>query len=184
MIITYSDARAVIRIINNTRMRNAELPIIVRTTDDSHLEELEAAGATRVVPERLESSMMLATHMLEVLDFPASEIIDIIDRTREDHYHQLRGYFHGIEAESVADLADDHYRHHTVVLSPGCRAIGKTLAEINLDKLDVQVMALRRGNIRGDTPDPSLQLKQGDALLLEGSNEELELAEEVLFKGT
>jgi CPA2 family monovalent cation:H+ antiporter-2 len=181
MIITCSDSRAATRITQNARERNDVLPIIVRTIDDLHLDELEQAGATRVVPEKLESSMMLATHMLEVLDLPASDIIEIIDRTREDHYYKLRGYFHGTEAESVEDFASDHYRHHTVVLSPGCSAIGKRITDINLDKLGVRVLTLRRGHIRGDEPDPSMKLKQGDALLLEGGSEQLELAEEALI---
>jgi CPA2 family monovalent cation:H+ antiporter-2 len=184
MVVTCSDSRAATRITLTARERNTELPVIVRTIDDLHLDELEQAGATRVVPERLESSMMLATHMLEVLDFPSAEIIEIIDQTREDHYDKLRGYFHGAEAESVEELVDDHYRQHTVVLSPGCRAIGKTIAEMKLDALGVRVLTLRRGNIRGDEPEPDLQLKPGDALLLQGNNEELELAEEALIRGS
>ena len=184
MIITSADTYTATRIIETARSRNELLPIIVRTVDELHLEELEQAGATRVVPEKLESSMMLATHMLEILDMPAQEIIDIIDKTREEHYYQLRGYFHGAEAESVEEIANDHYRHHTVVLSPGCSAIGKSIEDLHLDALGVNILTLRRGDIRGDEPAATTTLRQGDALLLEGGNEELELAEEWLLRGT
>lgn len=184
MVITIADDRATKRIIEVARSRNDILPIIARTLDDQHLDDLEQAGATRVVPERLESSMMLASHMLEVLDVPTDEILSIIEKIRADHYYNLRGYFHGIEAESVEDFPSDHYRRHTVVLAPGCQAIDKKIEDLHLGELGVSILSIRRGNIRGDEPDIQMVLQQGDALLLEGGSEELELAEERLLKGT
>jgi CPA2 family monovalent cation:H+ antiporter-2 len=183
MIITTPDTRVATRVIEVTRSRNQELPIIVRTENDLHLDALEQAGATRVVPERLESSMMLATHLLEVLDVPGEEILHLIEKTRVDHYYNLRGYFHGEQAESVEDIATDHYRRHTVVLAPGCQTVGKTIDELNLCKMGVNILSVRRGDIRGDIPDIGMKLKQGDALLLEGGAEELEQAEEILLSG-
>jgi len=183
LIITTPDTRVATRVIEVTRSRNQELPIIVRAEDDLHLDELEQAGATRVVPERLESSMMLATHLLEVLDVPGEEILHLIEKTRVDHYYNLRGYFHGEQAESVEDLATDAYRRHTVVLSQGCQTIGKTIDDLHLCEMGVNILSVRRGNIRGDTPDIGMELKQGDALLLEGGAEELEQAEEIILRG-
>ena len=183
MIITTPDTRVATRVIEVTRSRNQELPIIVRTENDLHLDELEQAGATRVVPERLESSMMLATHLLEVLDVPSEEILHLIEKTRVDHYYNLRGYFHGEQAESVEDIAADDYRRHTVVLAPGCQTVGKTIDELNLCKIGVNILSIRRGDIRGDIPDIGMKLKQGDALLLEGGAEELEQAEEIILSG-
>jgi len=183
MIVTSFDAHSATKIIQTAHKKNPGLPIIVRSKDDFHLEKLEQAGADRVVPEKLESSMMLATNLLEALEIPTEEIIRLIEKTRADHYYNLRGYFHGEEAESVEDMAEDHYRRHTVVLAPGCQSIGKSIVECHLGEMGVSILSVRRGNIRGDDPDPDMILQQGDALVLEGGTEELELAEEKLLRG-
>ena len=183
MVITVPDARTATRVIEVARSRNPELPILVHTLDDLHLEELESAGASRVIPAQLESSMMVATQMLEMLDVPEDEIHQLVEKTREDHYHNLRGYFHGMQPESVEDIAPDHFRHHTVVLGPGSKGIGRTIDEVGLASMDINVLSLRRGNIRGDDPDSAITLREGDALLLEGGTEELQHAEDILLSG-
>jgi len=184
MIISSFDAKTVTRIIETAHEKNPDLPIIVRSKDELHLEEFEQAGANRVVPEKFESSMMLATNLLEVLGVPTEEITRLIEKTRADQYYNLRGYFHGEEAESVEDIAEDHYRRHTVMLVAGCLSIGKTIEDCHLGEMGVSVLSIRRGDIRGDDPDPDMILQQGDALVLEGGTEELELAEEKLLRGT
>jgi len=184
MIITAFDNYSAIKIIQAAHGKNPDLPIIVRTKDDLHLDELEQAGAERVVPEKLESSMMLAANLLEILDVPADEISHLIEKTRADHYYNLRGYFHGQQPESVEDFAEDHYRRHTVVLTSGSQTIGKTIEECHLGEMGVSILSVRRDNIRGDDPNPDMKLQQDDALLLEGGTEELELAEEMLLRGT
>jgi len=183
LVITIPDSRTAIRIIEVARSRNPEIPILVRTQDDLHLEDLEYAGASRVVPEQLESSMMMATHMLEMLDIPDDEIQQLVEKTRTDHYHNLRSYFHGEQAETVEDIAPDHYRRHTVVLTAGSQAIGKTIDELGLCKTGVNILSVRRGQIRGDKPVLDMKLIEADAVLLEGGTEELEHAERVILRG-
>jgi CPA2 family monovalent cation:H+ antiporter-2 len=48
----------------------AQVPVIVRTIDDTDLEKLRAAGATEVVPEAIEGSLMLASHALALVGVP------------------------------------------------------------------------------------------------------------------
>jgi voltage-gated potassium channel Kch len=58
-------------VLKEARRLNPTVPILVRTRDDSQLAELKAAGASEVVPELLESSLMLASHALIMLGLPA-----------------------------------------------------------------------------------------------------------------
>ena len=88
-----------------------------------------------------------------------------------------------MQPESVEDIAPDHFRYHTVVLGPGSKSIGQTIDELGLSSMDINVLALRRGNIRGDEPDITIKLREGDALLLEGGTEQLQHAEEILLSG-
>ena len=183
MVITPDDIHTANKVLQITKERNPDLPIITRTQDDTHLETLENAGAHRVVPEKLESSMMLATYLLEVMKVPTEKIFYLVEKTRADHYYSLRGYFHGTQAESVEDIPDDHYRLHTVVLAPGSHAIGKTIQDLHLGEKGVSVISIRRGQIRGEAPDPSMVLRQGDALLLESGTEALADAEITILSG-
>ena len=73
------------------------MPILVRTRDDSRLTELKAAGATEVVPELLESSLMLASHALILLGLPERTVRHRVDEVRHNRYHLLEGCFESSE---------------------------------------------------------------------------------------
>ena len=67
----------------------------MRTRDDSQLAELNAAGASEVVPELLESSLMLASHALIMLGLPAQQVKDRVDQVRIDRYRLLHDFYPG-----------------------------------------------------------------------------------------
>ena len=101
----------------------------MRTVDDSEIDKLMEAGATEVVPEVLEGSLMLASHSLLVLGVPLNRVLKRIRAVREERYGLFRGFFHG--ATDTADAAENvQARLHTVVLPDRAWAVGHTLAEI------------------------------------------------------
>ncbi len=81
--------------------------MIVRTQDDRDLEKLQAAGATEVVPEALEGSLMLASHALALVGVPMRRVIRIVQDQRDARYSLLRGYFHGADDDTVDDLRNE-----------------------------------------------------------------------------
>lgn len=177
LVLTVDDMHAAERIVQEVRKRRADLPLLVRAHDDSQLERLERLGATEVVPETLESSMMMGEHLLTQLGVPAEQVVLLMERVRREHYQSLRGLFRG--AEGAAGRPE----LHTVVLQPGYHALGRRLGDLALDELQVTVQALRRSGIRGEAPSPSLVLEEGDALVLQGPPERLLQAEQRLLKG-
>jgi CPA2 family monovalent cation:H+ antiporter-2 len=181
VVVTFDDAPTATRIIHASRSLAPEIPVVVRTRDDAHLEELEQAGASVVVPESVEASMMLATHLLQRLGVPLEEVLSLVEAARHDHYRRLRGLFHGIEAESVAQV--DRYRLHTVVIPPDSPAVGRSLGDLGIPSGATTVYAVRRGEIRGEEPNPEMTLRAGDAVVLQGPPEELAHAEERLLQG-
>jgi CPA2 family monovalent cation:H+ antiporter-2 len=184
VVVTLGDAHGAERIISHAHRLAPDLPVIARTKDDSHLERLEAAGASDVVPDTVEASMMLAGHLLHRLDVPADEVLRLTQKAREDHYRRLRGYFHGAALSDLAHLEErDPFRLHTVVLPEGCNAEGKRITDLGLDAGAVTVNALRREGIVGEQPEPELVLQAGDALVLQGPAEEIQRAEERLLAG-
>ena len=47
-------------IVRAVRRLRSDVPVLVRTADDAGIDELRTAGATEVVPETFEASLMLA----------------------------------------------------------------------------------------------------------------------------
>lgn len=181
LVVTIDEPHASERIVRNVRSEIPELPILVRTRSDASMEVLENAGATLVLPETLEASMMLSQHMLEFLGVDQNEIHHVIEAARSDHYHQLRGYFHGEDNESLEE--SERPRLHTVVLDPENRAVGKSIAELGLEQASAVVAAVCRDGVRGESPESDMVLRAGDGVVLEGSAEAVEFAEELLQTG-
>jgi CPA2 family monovalent cation:H+ antiporter-2 len=165
------------------RKLRSDVPILVRTQDDTRLEELQQAGATEVVPETLEASLMLLSHLLILLKIPVARVLRTVEDIRSHRYSMLRQVFR----KSDAALLDDSHAFReelaNVILSPGAWAIGKTIAFVRERGALVAVSAVRRDGIVGREPTPDTQLKEGDVLVLYGTPEALEHAESVLLMG-
>lgn len=181
--ITYADTRSALKILHHAREINPALPVIVRTTDSTELEKLQKAGATEVVPEVLEGSLMLASSTMMLLGIPLARVIRRIRHAREGRYSQLRGFFFGVSDETGDDSDSEQPRMNSVMLTANSAALGKPLAELNLEQLAAQVTAVRRHGIRGFDPAPETRLEAGDIVVLLGTPEALAAAETRLQKG-
>jgi len=181
VVITYLDVPGALKVLDRARSHAPHVPVIVRTQDDHDLERLQRAGATEVVPETLESSLMLASHALALVGVPMRRVIRIVQDQRDARYNLLRGYFHGADDSTAQELEQE--RLATVTLPMAASALGRVLSQLRLDREGVRVVSLRRSNGRTIDPatDPSLQ--DGDTLVLSGRPEPLALAEDLLLKG-
>jgi CPA2 family monovalent cation:H+ antiporter-2 len=182
VVVTFSDPDVAIGILRAVRALRAEVPVLVRAADDSRLEDLMAAGATEVVPETFEASLMLASHALLLLGQPVSRVVRAVGHARSDRYASLRGVLRGTEALPLGDL-DIAEELRTVVLPPGARAIGCSLGALMASGVGARVQSVRRQGISGRDPDPAMLLQQGDEVVLVGTPAALEHAEQVLLAG-
>lgn len=176
VVVSYNDAHSALKVIHFAHEAKPNLPIIVRTQDDADLDKLLAAGATEVVPEVFEGSLMLGSHALVLLGVPLGRVVRRVREARDSRYRLLRGYFHG--ADDPAEFDDEgHARLHSVPVDAGSPAIGKSLGTIDLRAIGAEVTAIRRRGIRGADPSDDLVLQEGDVVVLRGLPEALELAE-------
>lgn len=183
VVVTFVDPAIAVGIVRAVRRLRADVPILVRTADDSALEQLQAAGATEVVPETFEASLMLVSHVLLFLDTPMSKVVRMVSETRGQRYAALRTVYRTPDAE-LPDAAETSLEElRTVVLPPGAWSIGHTLAEVVDRGAAITVSALRREGIVGREPAPSTVLREGDVLVVFGTPEALEHAEAVLLAG-
>jgi CPA2 family monovalent cation:H+ antiporter-2 len=181
VVVTYLDVPGALKVLSNTSAHAPQVPVIVRTQDDHDLERLRAAGATEVVPEAIEGSLMLASHALALVGVPMRRVIRIVQDQRDARYDLLRGYFHGADDDSVNEL--DYDRLSTVTLPLGSKAIGKPLAHFALHAVGVRVASLRRSDGKSAALDTDPVLEDGDTLVFSGKPGSLALAEEKLLKG-
>ena len=183
LVISFNDISSALRILEVTRHVRPDMPVIVRTMDDAELERLKAAGATEVVPESLEGSLMMGSHLLMLLGVPVSRIVRHVRDVRRDRYRMLRGFFHGEDLFEEKETHAYQERLHSVTLPLKARAVGMLLADLHLEEIGVNVSAVRRGGIRGPEPGPETRLGAGDVVVLYGTPEALEEAEKVLLEG-
>lgn len=183
LVIAYSDISAALRILTQAKRLRPDLPVLVRTRDDSHLEELQRAGATEVIPETLEASLMVASHLLTLLHVPASRIFRKVQRVRADRYSLLRNVFRGQGALPMGTAHAFREQLDTVTLGEDTHAVGQRLADLKLDTLGVMVTALRRSGIVGRQPDPATVLKPDDILVLYGTPEDIDTGKTRLLTG-
>jgi len=181
VVVTYLDVQGALKVLANTRAHAPQVPVIVRTQDDHDLEKLQAAGATEVVPEAIEGSLMLASHALALVGVPMRRVIRVVQDQRDARYNLLRGYFHGADDDNADEL--DHERLNSFTLTPGARAIGQPLGKIVLHAVGVRVASLRHQNGQACEPRDDVVLADGDTLVLSGKPAALALAINRLQKG-
>ena len=184
LVLTFAETTASMKIVRSVRELRPELPILVRTQDDTKLEELQQAGATEVVPETLEASLMLASHVLLLLDVPVSRVVKTVGDIRNNRYSMLRRLFRRDDSRMVGEDGDMGGEElHTVVLPPGAYCVGKSLADLKLEGDEVTITAIRRDGILGQQPEAATVLREGDVVILAGTPEALEHGEARLLMG-
>ena len=181
VVVTYIDVPAALKVLANTRSHAPQVPVVVRTQDDAHLDKLQDAGATEVVPEAIEGSLMLASHALALVGVPMRRVLRVVQDQRDARYNMLRGYFHGADDDTPNER--DQERMSTVSLPPGAKALGSPLGDLALNAVGVRVVNLRRANGHQATAADDAVLQEGDTLVLSGHPTALALAEDKLLRG-
>ncbi|MDQ8021641.1 MAG: cation:proton antiporter [Moraxellaceae bacterium] len=182
VVVSFNDLHSTLRVMHHVQAIRPEVPIVARAAGESEMEQLLDSGATEVVPEMLEASIMLASHTLALSGVPLSRVIRRMRDIRAQRYGLMRGFFHGT-SESADRPEAQQERLQSISLTPGAWAIGLTLGDLNLEGLGVKVSALRRRGIRATEPGPETRLAAGDVLVLLGGPADLALAELRVLKG-
>jgi len=181
--ISFADTPSALRMLDVVHGLRPDMPVIVRTKDDHDLDRLRAAGATEIVAESLEGSLMMGSHVLISLGVPVTRVIKQLRAVHKDRYRMLRGFFHGEESENPEEADAGQERLHSVTLLPEAHAVGRRIADLHLDAAGVVVTAVRRAGIRGPQPAADTRLKDGDVLVLYGAPDALDEAEKILLQG-
>ena len=183
VIVTYADTASALRILAHVHEARPGLPVIVRTIDDSDVEKLRDAGAAEVVADLMEASLMLASSTLMLVGVPLTRVLRRIRETRESRYELFRGFYRGMTDAAEGDDQALQPRLHSVLVTAGAQAIGKSMQDIDLEKSGVEVTAIRRRNVRTAAPSPEMRVEEGDVLVLLGTEAGVAAAEIRLLQG-
>jgi monovalent cation:H+ antiporter-2, CPA2 family len=184
VVIAYADDRASTKVLQVIRESNPDLPVIIRTLDETSISQLQKDGASEVVPEILEGSLMLASHALVTLGVPLPRVIKRIRSFREERYKMFRGYFKGVTDISNDFTSQEQLQLHSVEIKEGFIVLGRELSSLPLGDFSLEIQHLRRPNMLEDIePRPDIKLSIGDIIVLLGLPGDLVLFEKYIMNG-
>ncbi|HTT01369.1 MAG TPA: cation:proton antiporter [Steroidobacteraceae bacterium] len=183
VVISFSNPLVALGIVRSVRRLRAEVPLLVRTADDARLKELKEAGATEVVPETFEASLMLVSQVLMLLGVPVGRVVHTVGAIRNDRYGVLRNIHRREDSRPVDETRAYREELKSIVIPPGAWAVGRTVNDVRARGAEVAFTGIRRHGILGREPAGDTQLREGDIIVVYGEPEALEHAEGVMLAG-
>jgi monovalent cation:H+ antiporter-2, CPA2 family len=183
VVVTFSDEHAALDVVRHVRAMRLDVPVFVRTRDDSNLVAFQKAGATEVVPESLEGSLMLASHLLLTLGVPTTKVITKLRKVHTDRYGILQGYYTG--TDDVNALEEDSTRSslHSVPITEGAFAANKTIEEVFDVESVMHIRSITRDAKRYPAPNTDFMILPGDVIVILATPEEQYILEEKILQG-
>ncbi|PCI55120.1 MAG: potassium transporter [Gammaproteobacteria bacterium] len=183
VVIAFGEDKQSLEVIQKVRSLSPEVPILVRTRNDDHLDMLYDAGANEVVPESLEGSLMLVSQVLSLTGVPFSRIMRRVQKERKSHYNHLHGFFQGEHTDMSPEAIDRIEFAHAILINNNSFGCGRSIKSLNLGKRKVNIIALRRGNIECESPEEDTILQAQDTLIVRGKPRGVEGADRYIHEG-
>ena len=169
-VIAISDPTAAPRIVHLARHLNPTLQVIARTRFFTDVERLHQLGADVVVPEELETTVRLFSHVLGAYFVPPAEVERQIAALRAEDYRVLRGSIQEAHLMVLEGLDEEGLHTRAVAVRKGAPAAGRTLAELALrQRYRLTVLAVRRDGKTVGSPAGDFCPQPGDRLVLVGT---------------
>jgi CPA2 family monovalent cation:H+ antiporter-2 len=170
-------------ILAHARELRPDVPVIVRTSDDTDVEKLKSAGAAEIVAEVVEGSLMLAIHTMLLLGVPRQRVLTRLDTARSERYQLMRGFFPGATDDADSAFDSQQSRLQSIMIDSGAAAVGKDITSLGLEDAGTTLVALRRRGVRDADPAVGTRVEADDVLILAGTPEALAKAEILLLQG-
>lgn len=183
IIISFADDERALDVLKAIRHINEHAEIIVRSRDDMRLKAMMEAGATQVVPDTLEASLMLVSQILSRSGIPIRKILSRLDQARRSHYGEMHGFYPGETTDMNPEKLDRLQFLHAVALPQNAFACGKKLIDLALDDLNLQIKSVRRGDQEFSEVHGDFALQHDDVVLLAGGPRAIEAGESYLLNG-
>ncbi len=169
LVVAINDRDATARIVSVARYENPTLQIFARTRFLADVPRVQKEGADIVVPEELETSVRLFSHVLGAYMISSDEIERQVNLVREDDYGVIRGSIQEAHMMVLQGLDEEGLHTRAVAVRENAPIAGKTLSDLQLrNKHGFTVLAVRRGNQTIGSPSGDFRIEPGDRLVLIG----------------
>ncbi|MFT5997205.1 MAG: CPA2 family monovalent cation:H+ antiporter-2 [Glaciecola sp.] len=183
VIITFDQHSKAMQVINTIKAINPATVVLVRTRKDHHLQELFDAGASQVVPEMQEGSLMLISQVLHYSGIPMSRILKRIRNERKQGYEHMHGFFPGETTEINFETSDKLEFLHAIVMTNNAFAVGKSIEELGITNKRVKLISIRRNGKEQEHPSPDYLIESQDVVVISGKPRRVERIEKYLLNG-
>ncbi|MBL8517159.1 MAG: cation:proton antiporter [Betaproteobacteria bacterium] len=183
VVVSFSDTPRALSILSHVHALRPDIPVIVRTFDDSDIDVLRKGGATEIVAEVVEGSLMLATQTMLLLGSPPNRVLRRLREVRGERYEFMRGFFPGATDVDDPEFDAAQPRLKSFLITEGAFAVGKALDVLGLEEAGAVATAVRSRGVRRNNPPGDYVLQAGDVLILAGTPEALGKAEIALLQG-
>lgn len=173
LIITHNDLPSALQTLRAVQAIRPELKTIVRTSNDRFDQQLKESGATEVIPETLETGLLIASHLLLALKVPGRKVARYLAEQRRERYPMLREIFRS-EQDILLEGDPDAQTLHAIRVFEGDPAINKSIEDIVGAHSRVTVSALVRGNNRVRNPEAGTRLTPDDVLVVLGPQADID----------
>jgi CPA2 family monovalent cation:H+ antiporter-2 len=166
-VIATNDPRSTPRILNQARFLNPTIQLIVRTRYLDSVSYLEQKGADIVVPEEMQTTVRLFSHVLSSYMVPKKEIDQYIQKIRQDDYKIMRKDIPGSRPEVLKGLREEGLHTRTVTVRENSPLPGKTLKELQFrNRYGITILAVKRGEQTTNNPAGEFKLAPDDQLVM------------------
>ena len=183
VVLTFDQTAKAVDAIHTIRGLHASIPIIVRTRKDYDLDKLYQAGASQVVPEIQEGSLMLVSQIYHYSGVPMNRILKRIQAERRQGYDHLHGVFPGETTQVSYENADKLQFMHAITISDSAWAVDRPLADCDLGRHGIKVKKLQRQEHEIMKPRLDTIVQAGDVLVISGKPRRVERAERKILDG-
>lgn len=173
LIITHNDLASSLQTLRIVQSIRPDLKTIVRTNNDRFEKELRNAGATEVIPETLETGLLIASHLLLSLKVPGRKVARYLADQRRKRYPMLKEIFRS-DVDTLLDENPDAEILHAIRVFEGDPGVNKTIEQLIAPYSRIAVSALVRNNNRVKDPESDIRLTSDDVLVVLGPQSEID----------
>lgn len=184
-VLIINDATITPMVIRVARYMNPTLQIIARTRYLETMDSLQKAGADIVVPEEMETTVRIFSHVLGAYMIPREEVERQVNIIRSQDYGIMRGSIQEAHLMVLQGLDEDGMHTRAVAVREGTLADGKTLEELALRREHaLTVLAVRRDGHTISSPAGDFRVQAGDRLVMVGTADRFSQCADLFRKET
>ncbi|WP_163938038.1 monovalent cation:proton antiporter family protein [Paraferrimonas sp. SM1919] len=176
LVVCFKDKKGALALVQMVKAQNPDLKVLVRTTDDQQLKQIQQAGVDLVVPEYLEGSLMMVSQVLHQLGVPIGKILKRLEQERRDHYQNLHNFYSGDKSDITKDFL------HGVHVLADSYLVGRPINQLDFNQFNIQLDSIKRDG-HSLPLDASFELQEHDIVLLAGKARHIERAEAYIHNG-